>query len=443
MGAGNATPASKLCFCFLVLTAARSAEARGARWNEIDLREREWIVPGERMKRGQEHHQPLSAPALSVLRQAKALDDGSGLVFPSPMRPGGVLDRGTLMDALRGVGIAERTTVHGLRSSFRGWAAERAVTDKDSDAAERCLAHAVRGSNRGSYDRAELLDAKCDLLQEWGGYVCPDSDTTLGVTRRTDRRRRKPQVATGGTEAGGRLHLDTSRTRTLEINREGRDFVVGDVHGCFAALERGLGTLGFDQGRDRLFGVGDLVDRGPDSAAAIDWLEDRFEAVALGNHDRAALEWFDKRRRGLRKDADEKWLTEIDPHDYEHWYQALRCMPLALTIETPCGPVGVIHADPPHPAWARAMTLLERGKSRDIDTALLGYEGPAEETAQRRGQSVEGLYALVSGHRVVDAVQRLGNRWNIDTGAGCGGQLSLLQVDGGRFRTFTFDLAEC
>ena len=71
------------------------------------------------------------------------------------------------------------------------------------------------------------------------------------------------------------------------VNEQGRDFVVGDVHGCFRTLERGLREVQFDADSDRLFGVGDLVDRGPNSADALVWLEERFHAVALGNHERA------------------------------------------------------------------------------------------------------------------------------------------------------------
>ena len=183
---------------------------------------------------------------------------------------------------------------------------------------------------------------------------------------------------------------------------------------------------------------GDLVDRGPHSLAAIDWLEGRFEAVALGNHDRAACHWFADQLRGWTEAPYEHWLTQIDPDEYGRWHQALRAMPLALTIETPHGSVGVIHADAPHPVWARAIALLERGASRHIDNALLGFQGSAAQLARRRSRPVQGLHALVTGHFVVPAVERTANRWNVDTGAGYGGPLSLLRIDPEGIRTFSF-----
>ncbi|WP_419839224.1 tyrosine-type recombinase/integrase [Candidatus Poriferisodalis sp.] len=73
-----------MCLRFLVLTAVRPGETRGARWSEIDVESTTWTIPAERMKANGEHRVPLSSQALDVLGKAKPLDDGSGLVFPSP-----------------------------------------------------------------------------------------------------------------------------------------------------------------------------------------------------------------------------------------------------------------------------------------------------------------------------------------------------------------------
>ena len=90
--------------------------------------------------------------------------------------------------------------------------------------------------------------------------------------------------------------MTSSRVRRIPPNAAGRDFVVGDVHGCFRTLERALAELCFDPACDRLFGVGDLVDRGPHSADALVWLEHRFETVVMGNHERPLLSWFGPHR---------------------------------------------------------------------------------------------------------------------------------------------------
>ena len=102
-----------------MLTAARSGEARGATWDEIDLEARTWRIQGSRMKAGLEHRVPLSEQAIRVLDQAYLLRGESGLVFPSPLKRGRALSNMTLMMLLGSTGLAERGTVHGFRSSFK------------------------------------------------------------------------------------------------------------------------------------------------------------------------------------------------------------------------------------------------------------------------------------------------------------------------------------
>ena len=165
----SASTAAKLCLRFLVLTAVRSGEARGATWNELDLDAQEWRIPAERMKMKTAHVVPLSVVALDVLEQARMLDDGSGLIFPSPMKRGRPLSDMTLTKVLRDTDLADRTTVHGFRSSFRTWASER--TQADYATMETALAHAVGSSVERSYARSDLLEKRRRLMEQWGGYL--------------------------------------------------------------------------------------------------------------------------------------------------------------------------------------------------------------------------------------------------------------------------------
>ena len=165
----RASPAVRLCLRFLILTAARSGEARGATWTEIDTEAREWRIPPDRMKGGVEHRQPLSDAAMAVLEQARALADGSGLVFPSPTRRGKPLSDMALTKLLRDNGLAERTTVHGFRSAFRDWAAER--TDVEHAIMELALAHQVGSAVERAYARSDLLEKRRDLMERWAFFV--------------------------------------------------------------------------------------------------------------------------------------------------------------------------------------------------------------------------------------------------------------------------------
>ena len=167
--ASQASLAAKSCLRFAVLTAARSGEARGAHWDEVDLERALWTVPAGRMKGSLEHRVPLSDAASAVLKGAAILRDGSGLIFPSPMRRGQPLSDMTLTKVLRATGLAERATVHGFRSSFRDWAAE--CTSAPHAVMELSLAHRVGSAVEQAYARSDLLDQRRTLMNAWADFV--------------------------------------------------------------------------------------------------------------------------------------------------------------------------------------------------------------------------------------------------------------------------------
>ena len=159
----GAHPSTVLCFEFITLTACRSGEARGAKWDEVDLEKAIWIVPGERTKTGKEHRVPLSSQALKVLTKAQEFSGESTLVFPSPTRK--VLSDSTISKLVRENGIPG--TVHGMRSSFRDFCAESGVA---REIAEQCLAHTV-GGVEGAYFRSDVLEARREVMERWGAYI--------------------------------------------------------------------------------------------------------------------------------------------------------------------------------------------------------------------------------------------------------------------------------
>ena len=137
---------AKLAVAFTALTATRGAEARGARWSELDGDT--WNIPGERTKTGARHRVPLSTQALAILDEARELARGGvepgGLVFPAAR--GGMLSGSVLRRMLADTS----TSVHGFRAAFRSWCADTGV---DRELAEAALAH-VAGTVEGAYQRA-------------------------------------------------------------------------------------------------------------------------------------------------------------------------------------------------------------------------------------------------------------------------------------------------
>ena len=165
--AGMATAAT-LALQFVILTACRNGEARKATWQEIDLETSTWTIPGDRMKAGKEHRVPLTGPALAVLEKARILDDGSGLIFPSPRKPGNPLSDMALTKILRNTGLAEKCVVHGFRASFKSWSLD---TGKARDVTEMCLAHAVGGAVEMAYSRTDALDRRRLVMAQWADYL--------------------------------------------------------------------------------------------------------------------------------------------------------------------------------------------------------------------------------------------------------------------------------
>ncbi|MDE2943384.1 MAG: tyrosine-type recombinase/integrase [Gemmatimonadota bacterium] len=162
----------KLGIEFLVLTACRSGEVRGARWAEIDIEGGEWAIPAERMKSRREHRVPLSGRAREILAEAKAHAPRSELVFPSAR--GLVLPSFEFTGLLKALGVG--AVPHGFRSSFRDWAAER--TDAPRAVMEAALAHAVRNRVEAAYARSDLFERRRVLMEQWAEYLGDRGEVT-------------------------------------------------------------------------------------------------------------------------------------------------------------------------------------------------------------------------------------------------------------------------
>jgi integrase len=160
------TSVTAKCLEYIVLTAVRLGEAQKATWSEIDLNNRVWVIPGARMKSGKEHRVPLSPAALAILKDMHEVRH-SDYIFPGS-RQGYAMGKnqpGKLMKKL--MGDAEMT-VHGFRSSFRDWAAER--TNFPREVAEMALAHAIPSAVEAAYRRGDLFEKRRRLMDAWADY---------------------------------------------------------------------------------------------------------------------------------------------------------------------------------------------------------------------------------------------------------------------------------
>ena len=162
----------RLALTFLVLTAGRSGEVRGASWEEINLEDGLWTISGDRMKMGEAHCVPLSSQAITLLKNVKTVgvSQSQGLIFPG-LKQNPLSDM-TLSKVLKDNG-ATGYTVHGFRSSFRDWAAENGF---NNDWAEAALAHTVSNRVAAAYKRTKFVDQRKGLMQRWSDFCLQSTD---------------------------------------------------------------------------------------------------------------------------------------------------------------------------------------------------------------------------------------------------------------------------
>jgi integrase len=150
---------------FLILTSARSREVLDARFSEIDLKAKSWTVPAERMKSGEPHRVPLSPRAIDILREMETKRRGD-FVFPGASGEAPLWDQSFAL-VLKQLGRGE-FTVHGMRSAFRTWAAER--TSFSREVCEHALAHVVAGKTEAAYWRGDLFEKRRKLMEAWATF---------------------------------------------------------------------------------------------------------------------------------------------------------------------------------------------------------------------------------------------------------------------------------
>ncbi|NYT61431.1 metallophosphoesterase [Alcaligenaceae bacterium] len=215
-------------------------------------------------------------------------------------------------------------------------------------------------------------------------------------------------------------------------NKKGRDFAIGDIHGCFQRLRGLLNEAGFDPAVDRLFSVGDLVDRGDDSEQVLSWLALPWFHAVRGNHEDTAIRYAAKKSVNIAMYSANggDWFMALTPERQQLFAAAFEQLPLAIEVETVNGLVGIVHADCPLADWGEFRALLESlGDSvqqQDREPCMWSRH---RITAMDRTE-VAGIRAVVVGHTPLEQPVILGNVYHIDTGGWMEtGRFSLLNLD--------------
>jgi serine/threonine protein phosphatase 1 len=211
---------------------------------------------------------------------------------------------------------------------------------------------------------------------------------------------------------------------TLPTNTAGNDYVVGDIHGHIPLLMKQLDQIGFDRQQDRLICVGDLIDRGPESAKAIELLREDWFYATMGNHEYLMLSGMKhknsrERMTWLQNGGD--WVMHTVPSQWPSWFALLEQMPLAIEVENTAGvKYGIVHADYPAEDWKDFDSFGQDQLYRCL-WSRRNFNSRSEHT-------VRGVDHIFHGHSVSEGELVLGNRHYIENGAFLGNDFIIKQL---------------
>lgn len=211
---------------------------------------------------------------------------------------------------------------------------------------------------------------------------------------------------------------DMNLVKRFGKNAVGRDFVIGDIHGHFTKAKLAIDSIGFDYSKDRMFSVGDLVDRGPESDSAIEFLKSKWFHPVRGNHEEMAIDY----AVGIGEPSwyianGGAWNVSNPKSAQDVFRNAFLDIPIAIEVATSRGLVGVVHANVPYSNWQLFTKALENGESdaeRSHVIAMAQWD-------RSRAEGINDCYvkdvrAVVVGHTPMHAPQTIGNVIHIDTG---------------------------
>lgn len=223
-----------------------------------------------------------------------------------------------------------------------------------------------------------------------------------------------------------------SQVKRFEINTAGRDFAVGDIHGHFTRLQAALDAAGFDPAVDRLFSVGDLVDRGPESLDVDEWVLRKpwFHAVR-GNHEQMTIDSHAAGRTsdecGMHFINGGQWFYGLSSVEQGCYASILQDLPLVIEVETAEGLIGVVHADVPRGSWVEMLKALDGPIAEAEHTAAM-LQWSRKRIADENHGGVDGVRAVIVGHTPLRQPAILGNVYHIDTAGWMDGHFTLLNL---------------
>lgn len=210
------------------------------------------------------------------------------------------------------------------------------------------------------------------------------------------------------------MKLRNNLIKTFSKNTVGTDYAVGDIHGCYSTLYYTLQKIGFDKTKDRLFCVGDLCDRGPESEHVLEFLQNDWVHSVMGNHEQIL---FSYETGNVDKEdmiaVGSSWWLEIDDEKKKNKIlNKFLELPLVINVETDFGKIGILHGECPVADWNKLPDVFSSSnRFKFIETILWGAGSPHNTT------TIKNIDAIIVGHMTQNNYKIAGNIHLIDTGA--------------------------
>jgi serine/threonine protein phosphatase 1 len=218
----------------------------------------------------------------------------------------------------------------------------------------------------------------------------------------------------------------------FEKNTQGTDYIVGDIHGCFEQLATELVKIDFDSTVDRLFSVGDLVDRGPDSIKALEWLKKPWFFPVLGNHEQMAIDFgtYSGMDRNTYSYNGGDWFINLTDEEKVDVRLAFDNLPFMIELNTDIGKIGIIHAEVPTDDWEQAKDSLNKPEEYNNSEAFANVALWARDRIRNNYTvPVKNIDYVVVGHTPMREYKILGNVIYIDTGAYYKGKFTIIRAN--------------
>jgi len=231
-----------------------------------------------------------------------------------------------------------------------------------------------------------------------------------------------------------------SKMKSYKANLDGKDYICSDIHGHFYLLEEQLVAVGFDKKNDRLFCLGDLIDRSDDSILVLDYLKQPWFFSILGNHEIMLIDVCENQNPQTKQQWHfwgGDWAEDLDYDELEVYYQALSKLPIAIELKLKSGnTVGLVHANLPDKAdWNEIKSHLDKTPSTNINSyepilrEMLWEKAPLFENYSIELEAVKNIDHVFHGHTIIEEMIALENRTYMDLGSYKHFNLGFIQPD--------------